>query len=337
MGTDIYLTDTYLNVMDTELRPLKFVPQLKSVLWGGENIIPLKGLESDRKSVGESWEISGVPGHESVVADGPDAGKTLPELIRMYKGALVGDDVYNKFGDMFPLLIKIIDAAKDLSVQVHPDDELAEKRHHSLGKTEMWYIMDTVPGAKIYAGLSKPITPADYERLVNDKEIMDVVACHESHPGDVFFLPAGRIHAIGAGNLLAEIQETSDITYRVYDFDRRDAQGNLRQLHTEEAKDAIDYKVYPDYKTHYDREAKGDVELVKCGHFDVRKVTVEGDFRVPAGKDSFMVIICLDGKCDIATDGGAVTYIAKGETILVPASIKSIDAKGRSTLLTATV
>lgn len=319
------------------MRPFKFVPQLKTVLWGGEKIIPLKGLESDRKSVGESWEISGVPGRESVVSDGLDAGKTLPELIRKYKGALVGNAVYDKFGDKFPLLIKIIDAAKDLSVQVHPDDNLAERRHGSLGKTEMWYIMDTVPGAKIYAGLSKPITPADYERLVKDKEIMDVVACHESHPGDVFFLPAGRIHAIGAGNLLAEIQETSDITYRVYDFDRRDVQGNLRQLHTEEAKDAIDYKVYSDYKTHYDREAKGGVQLVKCCHFDVRKVTVDGDFNVPAGNDSFMVIMCLDGKCDIVTDGGAVTLIDKGETILIPASIKSIEAKGMATLLTATI
>lgn len=319
------------------MRPFKFVPQLKSVLWGGEKIIPLKGLVSDQKSVGESWEISGVPGHESVVADGSDAGKTLPELIRKYKGALVGNAVYDKFGDMFPLLIKIIDAAKDLSVQVHPDDNLAERRHGSLGKTEMWYIVDTAPGAKIYAGLSKPITPFDYEELVKDKEIMDVVACHESHPGDVFFLPAGRIHAIGAGNLLAEIQETSDITYRVYDFDRRDAQGNLRQLHTEEAKDAIDYKVYADYKTHYDSEAKGDVELVKCGHFDVHKVAVDGDSHVTAHIDSFMVIMCLDGKCDIVTDGGAVTPIDKGETILIPASIKSIEAKGIATLLTATI
>ena len=319
------------------MHPFKFVPQLKSVLWGGEKIVPLKGLKTDQKTVGESWEISGVPGHESVVSDGPDAGMTLPELIRKYKGALVGNAVYDKFGDMFPLLIKIIDAARDLSVQVHPDDELAEKRHGSLGKTEMWYIMDTLPGAKIYVGLSKHITPDDYERLVHDKEIMDVVACYESHPGDVFFLPAGRIHAIGAGNLLAEIQETSDITYRVYDFDRRDAQGNLRQLHTEEAKDAIDYKVYPDYETHYNHDAKGDVELVKCSYFDVRKATVDSNFHVPAAKDSFMVIMCLDGKCDIVTDGGEVTPMIKGETILIPASIKSIEANGKATLLTASV
>ncbi len=319
------------------MHPYKFVPQLKSVLWGGEKIIPLKGIVSDQKAVGESWEISGVPGHESVVAEGPDAGKTLPELIREYKGALVGTDVYEKFGDMFPLLIKIIDAAKDLSVQVHPDDDLAKVRHNSLGKTEMWYIMDTAPEANIYAGLSKQITPDDYTKLVEDKEIMDVVACHESHPGDVFFLPAGRIHAIGAGNLLAEIQETSDITYRVYDFDRRDAQGNLRQLHTEEAKDAIDYSVYPEYKTAYDKDAKGDVELVKCGHFDVHRAAVDGSLSIPVTKDSFMVVMCLSGKCDIVTDGDCVTSLDGVETVLVPASVKSIEARGHATLLTATV
>ncbi len=323
--------------MIENVRPFKFVPQLKSVLWGGEKIIPLKGIESEQKAVGESWEISGVPGHESVVSEGPDAGKTLPELIREYKSSLVGGKVYDRFGDMFPLLIKIIDAAKDLSVQVHPDDDLAKLRHNSLGKTEMWYIMDTAPDANIYAGLCEAITSADYTRLVDEKKIMDVVACHESHPGDVFFLPAGRIHAIGAGNLLAEIQETSDITYRVYDFDRKDAEGRTRQLHTEEAKDAIDYKVYPDYKTAYDKSAGGDVELVKCAHFAVHRVTVDGEIQIPAGDDSFMVVMCLSGKCDIVTDGDAVMPVKGVETILIPAAVKSIVARGNAVLVTAVV
>lgn len=323
--------------MGTVLHPYKFKPQLKTVLWGGEKIIPLKGIDSDLQKVGESWEISGVPGHESVVAEGPDAGKTLSQLIREYKGRLVGRPVYEKYGDIFPLLIKIIDAAGDLSVQVHPDDALAKKRHNSLGKTEMWYIIDAESGAKIYAGLSSLINPDDYTRLVKEKKIMDVVACHDSHPGDVFFLPAGRIHTIGAGNLLAEIQETSDITYRVYDFDRRDADGNLRQLHTEEAKDAIDYHVYPDYKADYDRNAEGMTELVECSHFDVRRVTVKDTFDMTSEKDSFIVVMCVEGGCEMTTDGDTVTKIGTFDTVLIPASVKSIKFKGDAVLLTATV
>ena len=200
----------------------------------------------------------------------------------------------------------------------------------------MWYIVDAGPGAKIYAGLSEKITPEDYTRLVAEKKIMDVVACHDSSPGDIFFLPAGRIHAIGAGNLLAEIQETSDITYRVYDFDRRDADGNLRELHTELAKDAIDYTVYPDYKGSYDKSSKGDTDLVKCGHFDVRRVIVEGRCDVAVEPDSFVSIMCLGGECVIHT-GDVSTAMRRGETILVPASsAASISATGDATLLTAT-
>ncbi len=211
------------------ITPFKFVPYLKPVLWGGDKIAPFNGVSCDALNMGESWEISGVPGQESVGAEGPDCGCSLPELVERYGARLVGEHVLRRYGNTFPLLVKLIDAKKDLSVQVHPDDAMAAKRHGgSLGKTEMWYIIDAEPGARIYAGLSKPITPGGYTRLVEEKKIMDVVACHESSPGDIFFLPAGRIHAIGAGNLLAEIQETSDITYRVYDFDRRYADGNLR-------------------------------------------------------------------------------------------------------------
>ena len=175
------------------IAPFKFVPYLKPVLWGGDKIAPFKGIKSDCDNIGESWEISGVLGHESVVSDGPDKGMTLPALVDKYGEALVGRHVIEKYGDTFPLLIKLIDAKKDLSVQVHPDDELARKRHNSLGKTEMWYIVDTEPGAKIYAGLSQQITPDDYTRLVEEKKIMDVVAAHDSASGDIFFLPAGRI------------------------------------------------------------------------------------------------------------------------------------------------
>ena len=318
------------------IAPFKFVPYLKPVLWGGDKIAPFKGVESDCDNIGESWEISGVPGHESVVSEGPDKGLKLPQLVAKYGEALMGRRVMEKYGATFPLLIKLIDAKKDLSVQVHPDDELARRRHDSLGKTEMWYIVDTEPGARIYAGLSREITPDDYTRLVEEKKIMDVVASHESAPGDIFFLPAGRIHAIGAGNLLAEIQETSDITYRVYDFDRRDANGNPRELHTELAKDAIDYTVYPEYKGSYDKTAKGETDLVECGHFDVRRVIVEGENPVTVELDSFVVIMCLDGQCEIDACGVA-TPMHRGETILVPAeSAASITARGKAVLLTAT-
>ena len=321
----------------TNLKPFKFEPYLKSVLWGGEKIAKYKGIVTDQHNIGESWEISGVDGHESVVAEGDDKGLNLRQIIEKYKGDLVGNAVYAKYGDTFPLLVKIIDAKGDLSVQVHPDDTLAKARHNSYGKTEMWYIIDAEEGAPIYAGLSKQITPEEYEKLVADNAIMDVIARHDSHAGDLFFLPAGRIHAIGAGNLLAEIQQTSDITYRVYDFDRRDANGNPRELHTEQAKDAIDYTVYPEYKSEYDRNGKSATPLVKCQYFDVKREIIDGVSTIDASADSFMIIMCLDGEATITDNLGGVTHVKKGESILVPAVITSMKAEGNATFMTATV
>ena len=321
----------------TNLKPFKFEPYLKSVLWGGEKIAKYKGIVTDQHNIGESWEISGVDGHESVVAEGDDKGLNLRQIIEKYKGDLVGNAVYAKYGDTFPLLVKIIDAKGDLSVQVHPDDTLAKARHNSYGKTEMWYIIDAEEGAPIYAGLSKQITPEEYEKLVADNAIMDVIARHDSHAGDLFFLPAGRIHAIGAGNLLAEIQQTSDITYRVYDFDRRDANGNPRELHTEQAKDAIDYTVYPEYKSEYDRNGKSATPLVKCQYFDVKREIIDGVSTIDASTDSFMIIMCLDGEATITDNLGGVTHVKKGESILVPAVITSMKAEGNATFMTSTV
>ena len=321
----------------TNLKPFKFEPYLKSVLWGGEKIAKYKGIVTDQHNIGESWEISGVDGHESVVAEGDDKGLNLRQIIEKYKGDLVGNAVYAKYGDTFPLLVKIIDAKGDLSVQVHPDDTLAKARHNSYGKTEMWYIIDAEEGAPIYAGLSKQITPEEYEKLVADNAIMDVIARHDSHAGDLFFLPAGRIHAIGAGNLLAEIQQTSDITYRVYDFDRRDANGNPRELHTEQAKDAIDYTVYPEYKSEYDRNGKNATPLVKCQYFDVKREIIDGVSTIDASTDSFMIIMCLDGEATITDNLGGVTHVKKGESILVPAVITSMKAEGNATFMTSTV
>ncbi len=319
------------------MTPFKFVPYLKSVLWGGEQIAPFKGLETEQTSIGESWELSGVPGYESVVAEGPDKGLTMSELIDKHRARLVGNRVFEKYGLTFPLLVKIIDAKQDLSVQVHPDDELAKVRHDSFGKTEMWYIINSAPGARIYAGLEQEITPDDYTRLVADKTIMSVVAAHDSHAGDLFFLPAGRIHAIGAGNLLAEIQQTSDITYRVYDFDRKDANGNTRELHTELAKDAIDYKVYPEYKSDYDRHAKGVVDLVECEYFDVKRLVVEEQEDILCGKDSFTIVMCLEGEAIINCDNETSVSVCRGETILVPAEVNAMTVVGCATLLIATI
>ena len=244
----------------------KFQPILKSLIWGGEKIAPYKGIATDQRNIGESWELSGVKDNESVVAEGPEAGTSLPELIARHGAALLGKANYGRFGEEFPLLIKFIDARQDLSIQVHPNDELAWERHKSKGKTEMWYVVSADKDAHLRSGFSKQVTPAEYEASVGDNTITDILADYKIAPGDVFFLPAGRVHSIGAGSFIAEIQQTSNITYRIYDFNRRDANGNTRELHTELAKGAIDYTVLPDYRTHYEPAQDTRVELVPLFH-----------------------------------------------------------------------
>lgn len=314
-----------------------FQPYLKTVVWGGDKIKKFKGIEIDQTNIGESWEISGVPGLESIVAGGEDDGLTIVELIDKYGVDLVGADVYKRFGNQFPLLIKIIDARDNLSVQVHPDDELAARRHNSKGKTEMWYVIDAEHDSDIIAGLSKEITPEEYRARVANNTITDVLASHKSHPDDVFFLPAGRIHAIGGGNLIAEIQQTSDITYRVYDYDRRGLDGNPRELHIEEAVDAIDYKVYDNYVTDYDREALGEVPLVSCQYFDVQKITVDGQTSLQHFSESFAVLICIAGQCTIDIDHEAACSVSRGNTMLVAASARSVTLTGNAVLIAASV
>ena len=314
--------------------PLKFKPILKSAIWGGEKIAPFKGITTDQKQIGESWEVSGVKGNESIVADGPDAGLTLTEMIEKYGADLVGTKNFELFGTTFPLLVKIIDAAGDLSLQVHPDDELAKQRHNSLGKTEMWYIVDTEPDAKILCGLSKELNAEEYEQIGSDSSLLDYVAKHQSHPGDVFFLPAGRIHGIGAGNLLVEVQETSDITYRIYDYGRVDAKtGKPRQLHVEEAKDAIDYNVYPSYVTVPGVDMDGTRDLVHCNHFDVYLLKVEGKKTFYPEVDSFVIQTCIEGSCKVTDDRGNTLTLSRGESMLVPAMAKTITMEGNVTLI----
>ena len=315
---------------------------MRTTIWGGYQIAPFKGIFTAQPNIGESWEISAVPGHESVAVErgiigDVDLGLNLAQLIDKYKGLLVGEKVYKKFGNTFPLLVKFIDSRQDLSVQVHPDDKLAQKRHKCPGKTEMWYVVKADVGAKIYSGLKESITPEDYERLamaepVNGHSPMqDVIATHEAHQGDLYFLPAGRLHAIGAGNFLVEIQETSDITYRVYDFGRKDAHGNPRELHIEQAKEAIDYQVWPEYRTSYD-STKPNSELIHCPYFTVNRIVVQVAAEVDLHTDSFVVVVCLWGEANI--NG---IRVKQGETLLVPASENVLYIFGNATFLTATL
>ena len=303
----------------------KFQPILKSTIWGGEKIVPYKHIASDQKQVGESWELSGVKGNESVVAGGPEAGTTLPGLIARHGAALLGKANAARFGQEFPLLIKFIDARQDLSIQVHPNDALAWERHKSKGKTEMWYVVDADKGARLRSGFAKQVTPAQYEASVADNTITDLLAEYEIHPGDLFFLPAGRVHSIGAGAFIAEIQQTSDITYRIYDFNRKDADGNTRELHTELAKGAIDYTVLPDYRTHYQKAQDTRVELVSCPYFTTSLYDLTRPETLDlASLDSFVVAICIEGCGTLTDDSGAAVPVHQGETVLIPASARSL-------------
>lgn len=303
----------------------KFQPILKSLIWGGEKIAPYKGIATDQRNIGESWELSGVKDNESVVAEGPEAGTTLPELIARHGAALLGKANYERFGEEFPLLIKFIDARQNLSIQVHPNDELAWERHKSKGKTEMWYVVSADKDAHLRSGFSRQVTPAEYEASVGDNTITDILADYKIAPGDVFFLPAGRVHSIGAGSFIAEIQQTSNITYRIYDFNRRDANGNTRELHTELAKGAIDYTVLPDYRSHYVAGKNREVPLVSCPYFVTSLYDLDRAFvRDLSELDSFLIVMCLEGNGVLCDDEGDEVPLRRGETLLVPASTRSV-------------
>lgn len=305
--------------------PLKFNPILKQTLWGGEKIIPFKHLSEDIHNVGESWELSGVRDNESVVANGEYKGLTLADLVKTFKSELVGESNYARFGNIFPLLIKFIDARQDLSIQVHPSDELAKKRHNSIGKTEMWYVVDAEEGAKLCSGFSKEITPKEYKERVYNSTITDVLQEYPICKGDVFFLPAGRVHSIGAGAFIAEIQQTSDVTYRIYDFNRKDANGNPRELHTDLAKDAIDYEVLADYRTDYEALQDEPVELVACPYFITSLYNLTESITCDYSElDSFVVLICMEGNCKMIDNEGNEIGIHAGETVLLPASTMDI-------------
>lgn len=305
---------------------LKFKPILKTVVWGGEKIAPFKGIRTQQHNIGESWELSGVPGNESVVANGPLAGKTVTELISEYGEKLIGRSNYEKTGTEFPLLIKFIDARQDLSIQVHPNDELAAVRHNgSKGKTEMWYVVSADKDAHLMSGLNREITPDEYVARVENNTITDVLHDYKVSPGDVFFLPAGRIHSIGSGSFIAEIQQTSNITYRIYDFGRLGLDGKPRELHTGLAKDAIDYTVYDDYRTHYEERKNEETVLVKCRYFTTSLLDMDRPFEKDLSSlDSFLIVICTSGKGEIIDNEGNRETVHQGETVLVPASASSV-------------
>ena len=307
------------------LYPLKFKPILKSIIWGGDEICKFKGVTPEQDGIGESWEISSVKGNVSVVANGELENKDLSEIIDTYKAQLVGKKNFETFGNTFPLLIKFIDARDNLSIQVHPDDELAKKRHDSFGKTEMWYVINATPSAFLYSGFEKQMTPESYVKSIEDNTFVDSLAKHDVKAGDVFFLPAGRVHAIGAGTFIAEIQQTSNITYRIYDYNRKDANGNGRELHTELAKDAIDFKLYDNYKNSYTRAENQPVRLESCRYFTTNLLEVTKDItRDYSDIDSFVAYICMGGACSIKDDKGNDLSVKQGETILIPADTKSV-------------
>ena len=311
------------------MQPIKFNPLLVQTLWGGEKIIPFKHLNSDLTQVGESWEISGVKGNETIVSEGEFKGKKLNELVDELKGKLVGEANYKRFGNDFPLLIKFIDARQELSIQVHPTDEFAQKRGKLRGKTEMWYIMDSDENAKLRAGMKEKITPEQYKQMVEDDTITEAIAEYKVKEGDCFFLPAGRIHSIGTGCFLAEIQQTSDVTYRIYDFKRKDKDGNYRELHTEEAAECIDYNVEPNYRTEYTPVKNEGVALVECPYFTTAVYDLNEPMTLDYSElDSFVILIGLKGSGEITDNEGNTTTLCEGETILIPATTSEVKVTG---------
>ncbi|HEY0055691.1 MAG TPA: type I phosphomannose isomerase catalytic subunit [Pedobacter sp.] len=304
--------------------PLKFRTIFKDKIWGGQKINTY--LEKDFSPLpncGETWEISGVKSDVSVVENGELAGESLSGLLEKHKGELVGESVYQRFGNEFPLLIKFIDANEDLSIQVHPDDELAKKRHKSFGKTEMWYVIQADEGATLIAGFNQKVNEEIYLEKLNSGKLNDILNQETVKAGDVFFLPAGRVHTIGKGLLIAEIQQTSDITYRIYDFDRVDDKGNKRELHTKEALAALDYEVYDQYKSLYDKKTNEAVSVVSCSYFTTNIL----EFTQPVSRDysfdSFVIHVCVAGSYSLIY-GGEISEVKMGDCVLMPATIKEV-------------
>ena len=317
-------------------QPIVFQPYYKSVIWGGDAIGALKGVDTHTPNTGESWEISAVPGHENVVAEGPLAGRNICELMADYGADFTGRIPAERFGTTFPLLIKLIDAQRDLSVQVHPDDELAARRHNSPGKTEMWYVVDAKPGSHIYSGLQAPLTREEYPACAADGTIMQRIGAHEAEPGQFYFIPAGTLHAIGAGTLIAEVQQTSDITYRVYDYGRLDTDGRPRQLHTELAADAIDYRFPNPVEPTAKRFDKTTEEAVSCRYFNVDFVD-GGECKAGGNPDSFTILMAVGGPAEVTGPDGHTLHMHRGTTAMLAAAAPEHTVKAEGALLKITI
>lgn len=297
--------------------PFLLQPYLKKVIWGGSSLADFKGLSCSLDSVGESWEVSAMPGCESIVASGEFAGTNLADLCRSHGRELLGDAAFEQTGGAFPLLIKFIDAADDLSVQVHPTDELAARRHGCPGKSEMWYIIQTQPGSRLAAGLKGAFDPEAFDRSVADGSFSDALRWHDTHPGDSFYLPAGSVHAIGRGNLLLEVQQPGDITYRIYDYDRRDADGNRRPLAIAQARDAIDYTPGRNY-----RLQPAGSSILRSEHFAVWRHCIEPEKPLEVSCDSVAAVLVVEGALEALCDDHALA-VGRGHALLIPAGART--------------
>lgn len=309
------------------LYPLLFQPNLHTVVWGGHQLRPYKGLEPSDVPIGESWEVSAVPSSTSIISNGAFQGRDLVSVINDYPEEILGKAVNEKYQGKLPLLVKFIDAEKDLSIQVHPNDEIAMREHGKMGKSEMWYIIKADEGAHLYAGFKQNITPYEYQKRVEDGSITEVLADHQVKAGDVFYLPAGRVHAICGGILLAEVQQSSDVTYRIFDYNRLGMDGKPRELHTEMAAKALDYHVIDNYRTEYVDSSNKAVQIIDSPYFSVRVMEVSKAFHRDLKKyDSFIITVCIEGDCKICVRSTDEEILLKeGHSTLIPAAIADYD------------
>lgn len=317
--------------MNLKIYPLQFEPILKERIWGGEKLKTILNKPITSNITGESWELSTVEGDVSVVANGELKGKSLTEIINECPNEILGTEVHKRFGKQFPLLFKYLDAREDLSIQVHPNDELAKERHNSFGKTEMWYIMQADPDSKIIVGFKEKSNANEYLENLKNNSLLSILDEVKVKAGDVFFLETGTVHAIGAGLVVAEIQQTSDITYRIYDFDRVDAQGNTRELHVDLALDAINYNKVDTYKE-YGKEINQSNVMVDCPYFTTNFLPLDGKITVNKTAKTFMVYMCIDGDFEIDYANTKNQY-KKGDTILIPAAMKTFTLSGKASIL----
>lgn len=310
-----------------QLYPLLFWPNMHSVVWGGERLCAYKGLAQMAEPIGESWEVSAVPSSTSIVSNGVFKGRDLISVIAEYPEAILGKAVNERYQGKLPLLVKFIDAKQDLSIQVHPNDEMAQREHGKMGKSEMWYVIRADEGAHLYAGFKTEISPEEYERRVADGSIVEVLADHSVKAGDVFYLPAGRVHAICGGILLAEVQQSSDVTYRIYDYNRPGMDGKPRELHTELAAQALDYHVEENYRTDYIDSTNRATQIIDTPYFDVRVMEISKPFHRDLRKyDSFIISMCIEGSCKICVRStGYEILLRQGHSTLIPAAIADYD------------